>query len=66
MMNEATVIGSPPFTCSVAKDPRRQGWDLAVAKAKSEAETIASAAEGTIGGMIEPRALPTTTFVRRR
>lgn len=58
LMKEATGIGSLLFSSSVAEDARRQALGLAVAKAKSEAEAIAHAAGGTLGGMIELSALP--------
>ena len=57
-LKEATGIGSLLFTSSIAEDARRQALGLAVAKAKSEAEAFARAAEGTLGGIIELSALP--------
>ena len=58
LASEATGIGSLVFTSSRADEARRQALELAVTKAKGEAESMAKAAGGTLGGLIELGAQP--------
>ncbi len=58
LASEATGIGSLVFSASRADEARRQALELAVAKAKGEAESMAKAAGGALGGLIELSAQP--------
>ena len=58
LAKEATGIGSLQFSSSRQDEARRQALDGAVAKAKNEAETMARAAGGTLGNLIELSAQP--------
>ena len=58
LAREATGIGSLQFISSKAEEARRQALELAVAKAKGEAESMAKAAGGTLGGLIALDAQP--------
>ena len=53
LAKEANGIGSLSFSSSRADEARRQALELAVAKAKGEAESMAKAAGGMLGGLIE-------------
>ena len=54
----ATGIGSLEFSSTKHDDARRQAIELAVVKAKGEAEAMARAAGGSLGGLIELAAQP--------
>jgi uncharacterized protein YggE len=58
LAKESTGIGSLTFASSKSDEARRQAIELAVLKAKSEAESMAKAAGGTLGGLIELSAQP--------
>jgi uncharacterized protein YggE len=58
LAKEASGIGSLSFNSSKADEARRQALELAVSKAKGEAESMARAAGGTLGQMMELSALP--------
>ena len=53
LAKEATGIGSLSFISSKSDEARRQALELAVTKAKGEAESMARAAGGTLGPLIE-------------
>jgi uncharacterized protein YggE len=53
LAKEATGIGSLSFNSSKSDEARRQALELAVTKAKGEAESMARAAGGTLGSLIE-------------
>jgi uncharacterized protein YggE len=58
LSKEATGVGSLDFTSSKEAEARRQALELAVGKAKAEAESIARAAGVIIGPLIELIAQP--------
>jgi len=58
LAREATGISSLVFSSSKADEARRQALELAVAKAKGEAESMAKAAGGSLGGLIQLDAQP--------
>ncbi len=58
LAKEATGIGSLAFNSSKAEDARRQALELAVARARGEAESMAKAAGGTLGPLIDLSAQP--------
>ena len=58
LAKEATGVGSLDFSSSKEAEARRQALELAVGKAKAEAESIARAAGVTIGTLIELVAQP--------
>jgi hypothetical protein len=53
LAKEATGIGSLSFNSSKSDEARRQALELAVTRAKGEAESMARAAGGTLGPLIE-------------
>jgi uncharacterized protein YggE len=53
LAKEATGIGSLQFTSSKLADARRQALELAVVKAKAEADAMARAAGGSLGVLID-------------
>jgi len=61
LAKEATGIGSLSFSSSKADEARRQALELAVAKAKGEAESIARAAGGALGPLMDLSAVPSYT-----
>lgn len=61
LAKEASGIGSLLFNSSKADEARRQALELAVSKAKGEAESMARAAGGALGAMMEMSALPSYT-----
>jgi uncharacterized protein YggE len=58
LAKDATGIGSLTFASSKSDEARRQAIELAVLKAKTEAEAMAKAAGGALGGLIELSAQP--------
>jgi hypothetical protein len=58
LAKESSGIGSLTFASSKADQARRQSIESAVLKAKAEAESMAKAAGGTLGGLIELTAQP--------
>ena len=58
LAKEASGIGSLSFNSSKVDEARRQALELAVSKAKAEAESMARAAGGVLGPMMELSALP--------
>jgi uncharacterized protein YggE len=58
LAKESTGIGSLTFASSKSDEARRQAIELAVLKAKAEAESMAKAAGGTLGSLIELSAQP--------
>lgn len=58
LAKEATGIGSLSFNSSKAEDARRQALELAVARARGEAESMAKAAGGILGPLIDLSAQP--------
>ena len=54
----ASGIGSLEFSSTKRDDARRQAMEMAVASAKGEAEAMARAAGGSLGGLIELVAQP--------
>lgn len=58
LAKEASGIGSLSFNSSKSDEARRQALELAVAKAKGEAESMARAAGGALGSMLELNAQP--------
>jgi uncharacterized protein YggE len=58
LAKDATGIGSLTFASSKSNEARRQAIELAVLKAKTEAEAMAKAAGGALGGLIELSAQP--------
>ena len=53
LAKESTGVGSLTFASSKSDEARRQAIELAVLKAKAEAESMAKAAGGALGGLIE-------------
>jgi uncharacterized protein YggE len=58
LTKESSGIGSLAFYSSKADEARRQAIELAVLKAKNEAESMAKAAGGALGTLIELSAQP--------
>jgi hypothetical protein len=58
LSKEATGVGSLVFSSSKEGDARRQALEQAVGKAKAEAESMARAAGGILGSLIELSAQP--------
>jgi uncharacterized protein YggE len=58
LAKESTGIGSLTFASSKSDEARRQAIESAVLKAKAEAESMAKAAGGTLGSLIELSAQP--------
>lgn len=58
LAKEATGVGSLDFRSSKEAEARRQALELAVGKAKAEAESVARAAGVTLGALIELIAQP--------
>jgi uncharacterized protein YggE len=58
LAREASGIGSLAFNSSKSDEARRQALELAVARAKGDAESMARAAGGALGPLMELNAMP--------